>query len=167
MFWVLLLLPAVHACVPPDCDRPDFGTCGNACCKLLVQFSNVSSVSLMRSLNDSLASGGPDQRYTLLPTAESPYGFGDLRPYHPEAVSFIGQAEHLTSNHTYIDTLNFLLLKESANAAMLKAFSISRIGGAYGDDGQNFKNIVLLLNSLGLEYKELEFEGCSPVPRVG
>ena len=32
---VLILLSAtVNACEPPDCDRPDHGTCVMACCKL-------------------------------------------------------------------------------------------------------------------------------------
>merc|ERR1711918_24766 len=101
----------------------------------------------MLALNTSLAKGGPDGRFTLKPTAESPYGFGDLRPYHPTEVSFIGQAYHLTEKRTYTDTINFLILKESAMATM-KAFSISQIGGAYGDAGQNYKNIVVLLKSL-------------------
>ena len=33
----------------------------------------------------------------------------------------------------------------------MKAFSISEIGGAYGDAGQNYKNIVSLLKSFGEE----------------
>ena len=60
----------------------------------------------------------------------TPYpGFADLRPYHPEAVSFLGQAWHTTQKHTYNDTVNLLILKESPHAT-LRAFSISQIGGA-------------------------------------
>ena len=54
------LLTTSLACVPPDCDRPDVGTCGNACCKLTLSFANTSSASLMKALNTSLAKGGPD-----------------------------------------------------------------------------------------------------------
>ena len=93
---------------------------------LLVRVTNVSSSDLMMALNTSLAKGGPDGRFTLKPTAESPYGFGDLRPYHPDTVSFIGQAFHLTANRTYTDTLNFLILKESMSAT-LKVHSISLV----------------------------------------
>ena len=149
------------ACVPPDCDRPDFGTCGNACCKLLLQFPNTSSLALMTALNTSLAGGGPDGRFKLMPTDENPYGFADLRPYHPDQVSFLGQASHLTEKHTYTDTINLLLLKE-APSATLKAFSTSQIGGAYGDAGQNYKNIAVLLKALPkMPFTELMAEGCS------
>eukprot|EP00966_Prymnesium_polylepis_P304907 7044548-Prymnesium_polylepis.1 len=76
----LSLLGALEACVAPDCDRPDFGTCGVACCALNLSFPTLSTVDLMTMLNSSLAKGGPDTRFVLRPTAESPYGFGDLRP---------------------------------------------------------------------------------------
>ena len=128
---MLPLLSVLLTCVPPDCDRPDFGTCGNACCSLLVHFPNTSSVALMQALNSSLAKGGPDGRFHLRPTAETaPYpGFADLRPYHPEQVSFLGQAWHATQKLTFNDTLNLLILKESPRAT-LRAFSTSEIGGA-------------------------------------
>ena len=128
---MLPLLSVLLACVPPDCDRPDFGTCGNACCSLLVHFPNTSSVALMHALNSTLAKGGPDGRFHLMPTAETaPYpGFADLRPYHPEQVSFLGQAWHATEKLTFNDTLNLLILKESPRAS-LRAFSTSQIGGA-------------------------------------
>ena len=45
---MLALVGMALSCVPPDCDRPDFGTCGNACCSLLVHFPNTSSVALMQ-----------------------------------------------------------------------------------------------------------------------
>ena len=86
----LVTLGLAAACVPPDCDREDCGTCGVACCKLLLSFPQTSTVDLMNMLNSSLAKGGPDYRFVLQPTAEDQYGFGDLRPYHPEAVNFIG-----------------------------------------------------------------------------
>ena len=69
--------------------------------RLLVKFPHVSSEKLMRMLNSSLARGGPDGRFFLQPTYESPYGFGDLRKFHPDAVSFIGQAIHLTPKRTF------------------------------------------------------------------
>ena len=158
---MLSVLLNALACVPPDCDRPDFGTCGTACCKLLLSFPNTTSVALMTALNTSLAGGGPDGRFKLMPTAEDPYGFGDLRPYHPDQVSFIGQATHLTEKKTYTDTIDLLLLRDSPSAT-LKAFSKSQIGGAYGDAGQNYKNIAVLLKALPkMPFTELQAEGCS------
>lgn len=91
---MLSVLLNALACVPPD--RPDFGTCGTACCKLLLSFPNTSSVALMTALNTSLAGGGPDGRFKLMPTAEDPYGFGDLRPVPPGPglVHWPGHAPH-------------------------------------------------------------------------
>jgi len=157
-----LLTSAALACVAPDCDRPDYGTCGNACCTLTLQFPNTSSVALMQALNMTLAKGGPDGRFTLKSTDETaPYpGFADLRPYHPDEVSFLGQAWHATEKHTYNDTLNLLILKESPKAT-LRAFSVSQIGGAYGDGGQNYKNIAVLVKSLvGMPFVEVSSYGC-------
>ena len=92
-------------------------------------------------------------------------GFGDLRPYHPDTVSFIGQAYHTTQRHIYNDTLNFLIYAPDPakpSASRMRVFSISQIGGAYCDDGQNFKNIVVLLKSLGYPFKEINNAGCPP-----
>ena len=159
---MLALFTAAPACVPPDCDRVDYGTCGNACCTLTVHYPNTSSIALMQALNTSLAGGGPDGRFTLMPTDETyPYpGFADLRPYHPDEISFLGQAHHLTAKRTYTDTVNLLILKESPTAN-LRAFSTSQIGGAYSDGGQNYKNIVVLLKSLaGMPFVEVSNVGC-------
>jgi hypothetical protein len=184
-FLQLALLSAAAGCVPPDCHRPDCGTCSVACCVLLVEVA-TAEVQLMQALNGSLAKGGPDGRFFLKPTAESPCGealcpvpaapplvhvppglhpagFGDLRPFHPEAVSFIGQAYHATLKRIYNDTLNFLIYApkpDLPNASRMQVHSISQIGGAYCDDGQNYKNIAVLLKSLGFAYREVQSTGC-------
>ena len=55
-----------------------------------------------------------------------------------------------------------LLLLKEAPSATLKAFSTSQIGGAYGDAGQNYKNIAVLLKALpNMPFTELQAEGCS------
>ena len=43
----------------------------------------------------------------------------------------------------------------------MQVHSISQIGGAYCDDGQNYKNIAVLLKSLGFLYRELGSTGCA------
>ena len=48
-----------------------------------------------------------------------------------------------------------------ADAAHLTAFSISQIAGAFCDDGQNYKNIVLGIKSMGVKYVEKNVAGCS------
>ena len=35
-----------RACDPPDCNRPDCGTCANACCTLEFYFGIVFSLAL-------------------------------------------------------------------------------------------------------------------------
>ena len=66
-----------------------------------------------------------------MPTDETwPYpSFADMRPYHPDQISFMGQAWHTTEKLTFNDTLNLLIPKESPRAS-LRAFSTSQIGGA-------------------------------------
>ncbi len=158
VFW--LFCSSCYGCVAPDCDRKDCGTCGNACCKLELEFPQLTPVQLVAKLNSTLAQGGPDGRYTLKETAESPFGFGDLRPYHSDDVSFIGQAFHVTAKGTYIDTVNLLIGPEKVKPTRLRAFSISQIGGAYCDEGQNYKNIVALVKSLEEEWNETGNTGC-------
>ena len=173
---MLSLLCSLLACDPPDCDRADHGTCGNACCKLSIHLNKVVTTTIAAALNTSLSEGGPDGRFRLMPTHANPHGFADLRPYHisrsgGREVHFLGQAWHETEKHTYNDTVN-LLVMSLGKGTILEAFSISQVGGAYGDDGQNFKNIAVLvkgLKKLGYGEAELsaivseaEHEGCPP-----
>ena len=62
---MIALLLGLVGCVPPDCNRPDLGTCVNACCKL--EFSAdglaVSAQPLAKAIAAAIASGGPDKRY--------------------------------------------------------------------------------------------------------
>ena len=94
--------------------------------------------------------GGPDKLYTPQMTAEGTVGFGDLTPYKLD-VDYIGQAWHATPNGLYNDTINFTIGKSGKKAVALTAFSISQIGGAYGDDGQNYYNIINLLSSIDFD----------------
>lgn len=80
-------------------------------------------------------------------TAEGTLTFADLRPYD-KAIDYIGQTEHTTANGLYVDTVNFNLAPTSTGGTEIKVFSTSQIAGAYGDDGQNFYNIVNLLTSV-------------------
>lgn len=163
---LVLALPSVDADCPAAgsiCERVDEGTCANACCRLTLEFTQVSTQLLATALNTTLAAGGPDGRYTLRPTAGDPNGFFDARnqglPF-----DFLGQAHHLTASRVYTDSVDILITEsDTEGSATLKAFSISLVGGAFTDLGQNYYNIVTLLDSLGLEYAEVANEGC-PVP---
>ena len=72
----------------------------------------------------------------------------DLRPYD-KPVDFIGQAWHTTTNLMYNDTMNFLIKAEDDGASsVVYAFSISQLAGSYNDEGQNYFNIVQLMESI-------------------
>jgi hypothetical protein len=81
-------------------------------------------------------------------TADGLLTFRDLRP-KDIAVDFLGQAYHETANLQYNDTVD-ILLSPSADSASTNvfAFSVSQIGGAWGDSGQNYFNIFQLFDSI-------------------
>merc|ERR1712156_104571 len=149
LFLCIIFLNIAYACVPPDCDRPDYGSCGNACCKL--QFTvQGSTEEVAAKLNKTLDNGGPDGRYIKTRMASGDEVLSDYRAYNIP-IDFIGQIWHTTEKRVYNDTINFNLaptskpqiyenLKkytniETSNYTKVEAFSISQIGGAYGDSG--------------------------------
>ncbi|XP_078589020.1 uncharacterized protein LOC144869522 [Branchiostoma floridae x Branchiostoma japonicum] len=151
------LVVAVWGCQPPDCDRKDCGTCGNACCSLSFHLDGVTSQAAYNKIMMSLKNGGADGRYSYS-------GGDDLRPYNISA-SFILQGVHMTLVHHYNDTLNFVLVDDMKPSihplgTTLHAFSISQIAGAYCDDGQNYKNLVGFVKGLNMKYTETTVAGC-------
>eukprot|EP00614_Pseudopedinella_elastica_P012990 CAMPEP_0172610650 /NCGR_PEP_ID=MMETSP1068-20121228/30430_1 /TAXON_ID=35684 /ORGANISM="Pseudopedinella elastica, Strain CCMP716" /LENGTH=175 /DNA_ID=CAMNT_0013414415 /DNA_START=25 /DNA_END=552 /DNA_ORIENTATION=+ len=146
---VLLLVATARSC--PDeslCGNPDCGTCGNACCKLEIVVAE-STRETMDLLNTSIHQGGPDGAYTPQATYEGTSGFADLRPYN-KTVDFIGQATHMTPAPSYFnDSVSFTIAPLPDGGCVLTAFSISLIAGAYCDSGQNFYNIMALVNFIG------------------
>ena len=98
-------------------------------------------------METSLRKGGADGRFSLPPLADGGgTGFNDLRRFGAP-YDFIGQAVHVTAARGYRDTVNLAVTGES-RGARLRAFSISDIGGALGDSGQNRRNIELLLQGI-------------------
>merc|ERR1711916_341669 len=60
---------------------------------------------------------------------------------------FIGQVIHTTNGtHHFDDVVNFNLAEASDAATTITVFSNSLIGGAYGDAGQNYKNIKMAMD---------------------
>ena len=91
-------------------------------------------------LNATVQTGGPDGAYTVQLMAEGVSGVADLRPFNVSA-DFIGQARHFTQGETrYEDVIDFNI-KATATGARVTFFSLSLIGGALGDAGQNYLNI--------------------------
>ena len=123
---------------------------------------NAEATELKDQLETLLLKGGPDGRYTLMATAEDPSkrGFFDLRG-HGLNVSYIGQAWHTTKTHHYNDTIDMTIADGAvAKTSVLRAFSTSLIAGAYGDDGQNYKNLIQVVKALGINYIEYTLLGC-------
>jgi hypothetical protein len=159
---VICICAAALGCTDVLCNHPDTGSCGNACCKLMFAIQ-APTETVMQKLNQSIVAGGPDGLYIPQMTAEGTLTFGDLRQY-PDHPDFIGQAWHTTKNGLYNDTINFTLFPtDDGSSTALHAFSISQIGGAYGDDGQNYFNIVQLLTSIWGDAKATALDMSCPL----
>eukprot|EP01130_Rhizamoeba_saxonica_P006605 TRINITY_DN2625_c4_g1_i1.p1 TRINITY_DN2625_c4_g1~~TRINITY_DN2625_c4_g1_i1.p1 ORF type:complete len:141 (-),score=27.38 TRINITY_DN2625_c4_g1_i1:40-462(-) len=125
---------------------------------------------LSRTVPNNL--GGPDNRYALSITAPGEFGFTSWGNKLPNA-SWIGQSYHSTgfpgiapdtSTGPYRDTINWITY-ENGQDLMLRAFSISDLSGSYGDDGQNYKNIILVVKSIpGITFEENIIVGCGHFP---
>jgi len=158
---ILGALAVSHGCTPPDCDRPDFGTCVNACCKVKFTIETwfVTAADVVKEIAAQIASGGPDGLY--LPVENN-----TVQPYS-SATDFVVQAIHQTAKHTYSDTLHFAVSPGTTNPPQfvtVHAFSHSQdfIQGnfAYGDHGQNYKNLKTLILGTGFDFSEKSLFGC-------
>lgn len=128
-----------------DCGHLDFGSCGNACCKLDVTIAQ-STEEVVATLNATLqAPGFADGAYEAQQLAEGVLGFADLRPFNASA-DFIGQFRH-TTTIGYEDSVSINVARDSDGHSLVRMFSYSLIGGAFGDAGQNYKNLFNLLTS--------------------
>mmetsp|Transcript_30355 Transcript_30355/g.70598 ORF Transcript_30355/g.70598 Transcript_30355/m.70598 type:complete len:192 (+) Transcript_30355:49-624(+) len=131
----------------PDCQNNDCGGCGNSCCKLAFEVAESPTVAA-NLLNQSIRSGGPDGAYSVRRLAEGVSGVGDLRPFHTP-VDFMAQVYHTTSGPShYQDSIDVTIAPRPGGGSVIKAFSVSLVGGAYCDAGQNYKNIVMLMKSI-------------------
>jgi hypothetical protein len=163
---------------PADCENVDYGSCGNACCSILVKQA-YEPAEVMNKINATLQNGGPDGYYTLQETAEHTLGFANLSAYISKFPSpfdsskdgvFVGQVHHMTSGPAhYNDTINFAFYDShpaSGDAGTyIRATSVSLIGGALGDDGQGYKNIKMILDGALDKYTIVgHFFGSCPNP---
>lgn len=140
-----------------DCQNVDMGSCGNACCKMSFVVEQ-DPLTAMSYLNNSLNAGGLDGAYQLQLTAEGSLGFGDLRAFKiPGGEQFIGQAHHMAGRYT--DVVNFNIRPEvNGPGSVIKAFSLSLIAGALGDNGQNYKNILMAMKGAFPDWQKVHAE---------
>eukprot|EP00656_Telonema_subtile_P002853 TRINITY_DN112_c0_g1_i1.p1 TRINITY_DN112_c0_g1~~TRINITY_DN112_c0_g1_i1.p1 ORF type:complete len:190 (-),score=39.51 TRINITY_DN112_c0_g1_i1:306-875(-) len=157
---LFVLLASALACVPPDCTRVDRGTCVNACCKLqwIVQDDPETFANKIAA---HLSAQGGDSRYTLHQNDPT------IQPWNSNT-SFVVQGQHISAKNLYVDTLHFAVSPaQTGSGSTVLAFSHSQdfvLGNfAYGDDGQNYKNLAFFIKGMGATYDETTLMGC-PLP---
>ena len=103
----------------------------------------------------SLQKGGADGRYTFV------NGTDYTQAHIKGGVQYQLQGIHRTLVHHYNDTLDFLVISNSSNVTIVRAFSISRIEGAFCDAGQNYKNLVGFVKGLKQDFDQKTIMGCT------
>ena len=144
-----------------DCDHPDHGSCGNACC-VLESAGIDDAEAAYNEVKAYLIAGGDDGSYSYSTGADAAghNPSDDLRPYNI-SWSYVFQGTHKTAGG-YVDTLNFNIepVSERYVGHVLRLFSVSDIHGALGDGGQNYKTLVYLLAGLGRPSTSTIVHGC-------
>lgn len=148
-----------------DCNRPDLGSCSNACCLLEVELKDTPE-AVYASLTGLLKSK-VDGQYDYI-TGGDPNPGDDLRQYNitsPAAFQFILQGSHSAPKYfgENADILDFTIAKFGEGSS-LRMFSLSRIHGALGDHGQNYKNLAYLTKHLPIATSPLNIKvlyGCN------
>eukprot|EP01060_Flectonema_neradi_P041030 TRINITY_DN956_c7_g1_i2.p1 TRINITY_DN956_c7_g1~~TRINITY_DN956_c7_g1_i2.p1 ORF type:complete len:169 (+),score=29.41 TRINITY_DN956_c7_g1_i2:152-658(+) len=164
VFAILAGLYVANGCQPPNCDNVDLGTCVEACCRLNWDIEGISAKAMSSMLEETLKKGGPDGGYKF---------WGTLPDQGP--LTYVVQGLHVTNAREptkmhYNDTLNFgVIQKEKADQIQIQAFSHSQdfitANFAYGDHGQNYKNLIsILLEFPKLRYNQTHVFGC-PDPK--
>eukprot|EP00658_Telonema_sp_P-2_P020820 TRINITY_DN18253_c0_g1_i3.p1 TRINITY_DN18253_c0_g1~~TRINITY_DN18253_c0_g1_i3.p1 ORF type:complete len:179 (+),score=47.32 TRINITY_DN18253_c0_g1_i3:64-600(+) len=108
-----------------------------------------------------LAAQGGDGRYTLRQNNPT------VQPWNSNT-SFVVQGQHISLKNLYVDTLHFAVTPSATGSgSTVLAFSHSQdfvLGNfAYGDDGQNYKNLAFFIKGMGVAYDETTVMGC-PLP---
>ncbi|CAE8621678.1 unnamed protein product [Polarella glacialis] len=146
-----------------DCEKSDMGSCGNACCVVELAFPNLGAADVYSSVK-SLLESKVDGTYEYV-SRGSPNPVDDLRPFkisQPEEFQFILQGRHSAPQYKgeNADILDFAIYKTSTGGSVLRMFSLSRIHGALGDAGQNYKTLAYLSHQLDANSKLTVQHGC-------
>eukprot|EP01062_Namystynia_karyoxenos_P021858 TRINITY_DN18339_c0_g1_i3.p1 TRINITY_DN18339_c0_g1~~TRINITY_DN18339_c0_g1_i3.p1 ORF type:complete len:206 (+),score=76.78 TRINITY_DN18339_c0_g1_i3:81-620(+) len=146
----------------PDCDKGDFGSCGNACCVVDVTITGPATpTEVYITVKGFLQSGGGDglYAYSTGPDAAGHNPSDDLRPYNV-SWQYIMQGTHKTSGG-YVDRLDFNFQPTADNGTVVRVGSRSGIHGALGDNGQNYKSIAWIVNTIVGPQKQVAIvHGC-------
>lgn len=173
-FTVVLLLASLKAALAKKAESPigscgvtpnadcvnDMGSCGNACCS--TEFKTSMGVEeAHKALQSYLEDGGVDGLFAYVGGS----GGLNIPAAHGSTWDSIFQGTHTTIQARYVDTLNFAIRSAKDGGSTVRAFSISDIAGALGDEGQNRRTISLMGQDLGLGSMEVLF-GCGEVPSL-
>jgi len=142
-----------------DCVN-DMGSCGNACCS--AEFKTSMGVEeAHKALQSYLENGGADGLFAYVGGS----GGLNMPAAHGSTWDSIFQGTHTTIQARYVDTLDFAIRSAEDGGSTVRAFSISNIAGALGDEGQNRRTISLMGQDLGLGSMEVLF-GCGEIPSL-
>jgi len=165
-FFDLAMQTSPSVCGPspskvPDCDKPDMGSCGNACCLAELDLAMDPAKAYAQTLD--VLKGLQDDGFSYV-TGGDPNPGDDLRPYNitePKPFKFIFQGRHDAPKYKgpNADILDFAIY-ESGSGSVLRMFSLSRIHGALGDAGQNYKTLSFMAQKLVASKKPVPKYGC-------
>jgi len=157
----------------PDCDRVDYGSCGNACCKLVFTSpAGFNAPYIKDRMIEQCTNKGPDHGYScgFCVGNECSNGFASLKNNGAGDNDWIGQVLHTTTGG-YTDVINMNIIEQTdqKDVVKIRIFSNAQIvgGSANGDNGQNYKNIINLLKAaLDKDFDSFEMgsadESCPP-----
>ncbi|CAE7666968.1 unnamed protein product [Symbiodinium microadriaticum] len=165
-FFDLAMQTSSSVCGPspskvPDCDKPDMGSCGNACCMAELDLAVDPAKAYAQTLD--VLKGLKEDGFSYV-TGGDPNPGDDLRPYNitePKSFKFIFQGRHDAPKYKgpNADILDFAIY-ESGSGSVLRMFSLSRIHGALGDAGQNYKTLSFMAEKLDASKKPVPKYGC-------
>jgi hypothetical protein len=130
-----------------DCDKPNFGGCGNACAIVEAGFVTEPE-ALYNKTRKWLTLGGPDGSYEYR-TGHDSAGHDpvdDLRPYNGP-FDFCFQGGHLSIDN-FTDIFDINIRKNAVGGSIMRVGLTATIHGALGDNGQSYKIIAFMLKAL-------------------
>jgi len=154
-----------------DCQKgKDFGSCGNACCAIDLPVSKPPK-KVYEEIRRHLQSGGRDKSYGYVtgPDASGNNPIDQLPEGVPNSNRYIFQGTHKTPKNGYVDVLNFAIREdEDDSGSIVRMFSSSGVHGALGDNGQNYKSLVALVEGVGYDKsKIIPIYGCGQLGKCG
>jgi hypothetical protein len=128
----------------PDCDKTDFGSCGNACCTVELALPD-SPQDVYKATMGYLGAADGFSYVTGADKAGHNPG-DDLRKYGI-AWQFVFQGTHTTTGG-YVDTIDINIKNATGGGSIITVFNIANIHGALGDNGQSYKTVKFMADAL-------------------